>query len=171
MIGESINSAFEGKAGIKVVRDEACGGKQHIPLFLSENKKRENVICNVDLMVIKDNHISIIIEIEESNVKPTQICGKYLTSAISVCYFHAKENNKPVRMSKNVLFIQVLDNIKLPKGSVKIPQWIQIGERIKKVISDFHGTSVNKYELLFGNKGQFSGLEKALINKIEAHLT
>jgi len=59
-----------------LVKDEACGGDQRIPLFYDKEKSRATEYCNVDMLVLKENRVRAIIEIEESNVKPTQICGK-----------------------------------------------------------------------------------------------
>jgi hypothetical protein len=61
-----------------LIRDEACGGRQRIPLFNTAQKSRKTEYCNVDLLVLKQNKIKMIVEIEESNVKPTQICGNSL---------------------------------------------------------------------------------------------
>lgn len=59
-----------------LVKDEACGGKQRIPLFYDRDKSRATEYCNVDMLVLKENRVRAITEIEESNVTPTQICGK-----------------------------------------------------------------------------------------------
>jgi hypothetical protein len=96
-----------------LIRDKACGGNQWIPLFLSDAKSRKTELCNVDLLVLKDNKIRLIVEIEESNVKPTQVCGKFLCSALSRYYIHEAEGNIPVEMGANVAFIQVVDTCDL----------------------------------------------------------
>ena len=61
------------------------------------------------LLVLKGNKVRLIVEIEESDVKPTQVCGKFLCSALSRYYIHEAEGNTPVEMSANVAFIQVVD--------------------------------------------------------------
>ncbi len=66
---------------------------------------RATEYCNVDLLLFKDDKIKAIVEIEESNVKPTQISGKLLTSALSKFYIHESNGDKPVGMAENVLFI------------------------------------------------------------------
>jgi len=71
-----------------LVKDEACGGDQHISLFYDEEKSRAAWYCDVDMLVLKENKVRAIIEIEESNVKPTQICGEFLTSALARYYIH-----------------------------------------------------------------------------------
>ena len=73
-----------------VLLDPACGGDQNIQIFMEETKSFETQICNVDALLIKNNKIIIIIEIEETNIKPTQICGKFLTSALGQYFIHKK---------------------------------------------------------------------------------
>lgn len=73
--------------GCKILKDPACGGKQKFPLFSSKRKSRETEYCDVDILILKSNKIRVIIEIEEANVKPTQICGKLLTSALPPIIF------------------------------------------------------------------------------------
>lgn len=100
-IAEKIESVIVPRS---LIRDEACGGKQRVPLFYDTKKSRETEYCNVDLLVLKENKIKVIIEIEESNVKPTQVCGKFLTSALSRYYIHDNEMNKPIGMNDSVAF-------------------------------------------------------------------
>jgi translation elongation factor EF-Ts len=108
----------------ELIRDEACGGTQRIPLFYVAEKSRKTEYCNVDLLVLKENKIKIIVEIEESNVKPTQICGKFLTSAFSKYYIHNSANNAPIVMDSSVTFIQIVDTSKLVKNRTsKFEQW------------------------------------------------
>ena len=105
-IADKLESIFPPNS---LVKDEACGGNQRIPLFYDKEKSRETEYCNVDLLVLKENKIKAIIEIEESNVKPTQICGKFLTSALARYYIHENKENEPVEMYNCVAFIQIVD--------------------------------------------------------------
>ena len=57
-----------------LIKDTACGGFQHIPLFNSRRKSRKTQYGKVDLLILKDEKIKVIVEIEEPNKKPTQIC-------------------------------------------------------------------------------------------------
>ena len=79
--------------GYEILKDPACGGEQNIPLFCSEEKSNQTKYCDVDLLIVKSNKIKVIIEIEQANIKPTQICGKFLTSALSSFYIHEDEDN------------------------------------------------------------------------------
>ena len=110
-----------------LVKDEACGGDQRLPLFYDKEKSRATEYCNVDMLLLKNNRVRAIIEIEESNVKPTQICGKFLTSALAKYYIHDNEENKPVEMDDHVAFIQIVDTSKLKKNSAKPKQWKAFG--------------------------------------------
>ena len=67
--------------GYDLLKDHACSGNQNIPLFSSKKKSNQTEYCNVDLLILKKDKIKVILEIEEADTKPTQICGKYLTSA------------------------------------------------------------------------------------------
>jgi len=90
LIGEHLKSVDFGN--VQKISDTACGGKQHIPLFLTDVKSRDNQLCKVDYMIIKNKKIKVIIEIEEANIKPTQILGKLLASAIAKYYIHETPN-------------------------------------------------------------------------------
>ena len=63
--------------------DPACGGKQHLPLFVGTRKGRDTRMCCVDLLVILSGKIRVIVEIEESGFHPTKICGKFLQSVLA----------------------------------------------------------------------------------------
>jgi len=134
---------------IKVV-DQACGGKQNIPLFLDENKSNKTEICNVDFMLIKNNKIKVIIEIEESNIKPTQILGKLMTSAIANYYIHENSNNQKIEMSNEVSFIQILNTEALKNNSSKIPQWNNIENSVTCILKSSN-LKIKKYKLFYGN--------------------
>ncbi len=148
LIGEHLK--FVDFGNVQKIIDPACGGEQHIPLFLTEDKSRETQLCKVDFMIIKDNKIKIIIEIEESDIKPTQILGKLLTSAIARYYIHKTTNNVNIPMADNVCFIQILDTIKLPVGSKKREQWENIEVAINEILPSFKA-NIKTYKLFYGN--------------------
>ncbi len=74
-----------------------------------------------------------IIEIEEADIKPTQVCGKFLTAALSNYYIHKKDGGK-VEMANSVFFIQILDSSKLKDRSAKPEQFRNLGESIQGII-------------------------------------
>jgi len=138
---------------VKLVKDQACGGNQQIPLFLSQEKSRKTELCKVDLAIIQENELKTIIEID-TKIIPTQICGKFLTSALASYYIHRKEN-KPIPISDNAVFIQILDsefgNIMEKEKTAKIEQ----GENIEANIQDLVGKmdlKIKKYKLFWANE-------------------
>jgi hypothetical protein len=94
----------------------------------------KNEFCNVDMIVLKQDKIRLIIEIEESNVKPTQVCGKFLTSTLAKYFIHNSKDNRPIEMDESVSFIQVLDISKLVKKTKKIMQWKQLETSINSIL-------------------------------------
>ena len=121
-----IGDLFENNlsSSYKLVKDEACGGNQNIPLFCSNEKSNATEYCNVDLLAIKGSTIRIIVEIDESGVSPNQVCGKFLTSALAQYYIHESENDVPIGMHDPVIFIQILDTSKLKEDETsKFKQW------------------------------------------------
>jgi hypothetical protein len=66
-------------------------GDQCIPLFRLDKRSLAAEFCNVDLLVLHSSKIRLIVEIEESNVKPTQIAGKFLTSALASRFIHSND--------------------------------------------------------------------------------
>jgi len=151
----------------KIIKDPACGGQQNVPLFCSKDKSNETEYCNVDLLMIKDNKIRVIIEIEETDVKPTQICGKFLTSALSSYYIHKSENNAPIGMSDSVLFIQILDTSQLKEKTSKIKQWEKLEKSIKNMLPI---NKIRKYKLLYGNVSDFKNREGNKCTKLVAYI-
>jgi len=134
IVGECIGS--HKFPNCKIIKDPACGGKQNIPLFCSEDKSNKTEYCNVDLLILKNNKIRVIIEIEEADITPTQICGKFLTSALSSYFIHESENNIPIGMSDSVSFIQILNMSRLKEGTAKPDQWENLEESINEHIAN-----------------------------------
>jgi hypothetical protein len=97
--------------GYSLVLDEACGGAQHVPLFVSSEKSRKTEFCNVDMLVIHDGAIGAIVEIEESNVKPVHVFGKFFASAVSRLCIHDSLGGA-MEYGENVVFIQFVDSSK-----------------------------------------------------------
>jgi len=147
-IFENVLSSDDGlQSNYRLIRDEACGGNQRIPLFYVTEKSRATEYCNVDLLVLKDNRIRMIVEIEESDVKPTQICGKLLTSALASYYIHSSRNNEPVEMGESVTFIQIVDTSKLVEDRTsKFDQWKALEKSIQNILP-LKNSRINEYRL------------------------
>ncbi|MEI6754147.1 MAG: hypothetical protein WCK78_13395 [Paludibacter sp.] len=148
LIGEHLKSVDFGN--VQKISDPACGGKQHIPLFLTEDKSRDNQLCKVDYMIIKNKRIKVIIEIEETNKKPTQILGKLLTSGIAKYYIHETPNYEKIPMADNVCFIQILTTESLKTNSKKREQWNKIENALNEVLPTLK-TNIKTYRLFYGD--------------------
>ena len=143
----SVGNLIEENLGknARLVRDQACGGNQQIPLFCSDEKSNKTKYCNVDLLVIQDGKIRVLVEIEESDVKPTQICGKFLTSALARYYIHDTEEN-PIGMHESVKFIQVVDSSDIKPVSMKPYQWKNLEASIRNILP-IKDSNVKEYGL------------------------
>ncbi len=168
-IGKALSEYLGSRENVILLRDAACGGnqreRQHIPLFCNENRSRETEYCNVDLMVLKDNKIKVIIEIEESNVKPTQVCGKFLTSALSKHYLH---HSGQAKMDKSVTFIQILDTSALVNGRTsKISQWDYLAKSINEILPLRSHNSIKNYVLLACSLNDFEQKKPELFSALD----
>jgi len=160
LIGEHLNSVDFGNA--KKIIDPACRGKQNISLFLTQDKSNDNEICNVDFMMLKNNKIKIIIEIEETNNKPTQILGKFLASALAKFYINKKDNDDRFQMADSVCFIQIMDTKPLPEKSKKRKQWTNIEKAINEILPTLK-TNIKTYRLFYGST---EGIDKIDLNEL-----
>lgn len=133
----------------EIILDPACAGDstQHIPLFLEEEKSYDTQICKVDALILQQNKVDTIIEIEESSISPTQICGKFLTSALSRYFIHEIQAGKYA--VEGAKFIQVLDDKKLSEGSKKQLQSTKIEEKIRDILGNFG--SISEYHIIWSS--------------------
>lgn len=150
----------------ELIKDMACGGNQRIPLFYASEKSRVTELCKVDLLVLKDDKIRMIVEIEESDVKPTQICGKFLTSALAKYYIHNSRRNKHIEMGDKVTFIQIVDTSNLVKDRTsKLKQWKLLEESINGVLP-MKNSRVTSYRLLGTDElNRFASLVKEQLRR------
>ena len=156
-LGKTIMNSLSGESGYKVMLDKACGGQWTLPLFMSEVKRRDTEICDVDILIAQDGKVKAIIEIEESDVKPNQICGKFLTSALASCYSGEEDSAAP--LDAPIAFIQVLDESKLKIDKTKKPgQWGNIEKAICRILP-VGNSQINVYKI-FGFNGSEDQYEK-----------
>ena len=156
-LGKSISESFSSEPGYKVMLDKACGGHRTLPLFMSKVKRRDTEICDVDILVVKDGKVKAIIEIEESDVKPNQICGKFLTSALASFYSNGKG---PLQdLNSPIAFIQVVDKSKLKVYQSKKPkQWDNLEEAMCRILP-VGNSQISVYKI-FGFNGPEDQYEK-----------
>jgi hypothetical protein len=126
---------------------------QNIPLFCSTEKSNSTEYCNVDALILLDNKIKVIVEIEESALGPTQIFGKFLSSAAALCYVHEADGGQPVHKDEDVLFVQIMDTSALKPRSSKKEQWKNIEASIRALPTL---GSVQRYCLLAGDEDDFA---------------
>jgi len=137
-----------------LIKDPACRGDQCIPLFCSAKRSFATEFCNVDLLILHDKKIRVIVEIEEANVKPTQIAGKFLTSALASHFIHDRHGEKAIPKDMRVTFLQFADTTGLPVGSSKREQWKNIERSIQSILP-LRG--VVEYRLFCGDVKDFQG--------------
>jgi len=156
-LGKTLSDSFSGEPGYKVMLDSACGGNRALPLFTSCKRTNENRICHVDILIVKDGKVRAIIEIEESDVKPNQICGKFLTSALASCYSDGKG---PLQdLNSPIAFIQVVDKSKLKVYQSKKPkQWDNLEEAMCRILP-VGNSQISVYKI-FGFNGPEDQYEK-----------
>jgi len=146
-------------SGCVLIRDQDCGGAQRIPLFSSETKSRSTEYCKVDLLVLRNGRIKMIVEIEESGLEPMQVCGKFLTSALTHYYIHELGDDEPIGMDDDVSFVQIMDSSKLKDKTSKIKQWRNIEESINKILP-VKGSKIIKYRIFHGDASHFGNKER-----------
>ncbi|MBA7657812.1 hypothetical protein ES703_65755 [subsurface metagenome] len=138
-----------GLSNCEILFDPACDGGQNIPLFKTEDKSRATRYSVVDILIIKNEKVKVIIEIEESDVTPIRICGKFLASALSKFYIHETKGNKKIKMDKSITFIQICSTKGLSDSSSKQEQWDNLEDSITGNISTT-GKMKWKYRLIYG---------------------
>jgi len=159
-IGSIISDAFP---ELEVVKDPACGGDQLVSLFCSDQKSRGTKYADVDTIILKDGKVKVIMEIEESDIRPVYICGKFLVSALSNYFIH--DRHGVVEMDDSVLFLQILDSSKLkPDRTSKLEQFRNLEKSIQSVIP-LKDSSIGSYRIFYGDVSEFTdeGIKNELI--------
>jgi hypothetical protein len=132
----------------ELIRDRACGGTQHLPLFIGAFKSRETRMCCVDLLVVSSGQVRVIIEIEESGFLPTKICGKFLQSAIATHFIHKSQPQAAIPLSDCLLFVQVLDDSKYFKQGTRKHLQVELIEREISGMLPLKGSRIADYRLI-----------------------
>lgn len=125
--------------------DPACdeASKQFVTLFHGTGPDRVR-FCLVDILIIVRGKV-VIIEIEESNVKPLNLFGKFFAST------HATHHGNTEIAKLPLLFIQVLLE---PERTRKGGQWGRIEEILKGHAKEWKSRKV-EYELVRGGSAGF----------------
>ena len=108
----------------------------------------------------KNYSIKINVEIEETDIGPTRICGKFLTSALAHYYIHETMNHEPVGMHDSVTFIQILDSSKLKADKTsKFTQGKNLERSINHILP-VKDSNITEYRLFYVDKSDFMDREK-----------
>lgn len=146
-VAEELQRSLVGDA--ELIRDPACGGAQHLPLFVGPVKRRERRICDVDGLIVSGGRVRVIIEIEESGFLPTKICGKFLQAALATHFIHDSRKKATLPYADRVLFVEVLDATKcLRPGGCKDVQGQMIEQEIKSLLP-MKRSRLTDYRLFF----------------------
>jgi len=145
-LGELLERDFKKSDGFDVYLDPACGGGIYLPIFLGADKSRANRMCCVDALVVAKGEVRLIVEIEESNTKPTQIAGKLFTSALGEHFSHPANGRIPLSR-KHLFFLHILDSSKLEVNSDKVRQGGLIEERFQKWMRNIEEFPISEYKL------------------------
>jgi hypothetical protein len=152
-VGEILIEAAQQVPTAAVLFDnEACGqcpscGRQHqLPLFGSGEKSNATEFCNVDAAVAVAGKLRLLVEIEESGLLPTKICGKFLTSALSTHLIH--DCHGTVSMEPPLCFVQILCGKRLQPASSKKQQGVNLGKAISGLLP-LKNSPVTQYHLRY----------------------
>ncbi len=149
-------------ANCTLVKDPACVGDQRIPLFCSDKRSLATKFCDVDLLVLRNNRIRLIVEVEESNVKPTQIAGKFLTSALASHFIHDRHGVTAIPKDVRLAFFQFVDTTRLKARSVKRKQWRNIEKSIQSLLPL---GGIMEYRLFCGDATEFLGAARQTVSQ------
>jgi hypothetical protein len=146
-VAEELQKRLRGS--IELLRDPACGGTQHLSLFVGAVKGRDTKMCDVDLLIVSSGKVRAVVEIEESGFLPTKIFGKFLQSAIATHFIQDSQPERAFPYGNRVLFVQVLDGLKcLKEGTRKDSQGELIERKIRELLP-LKGSSISYYNLFF----------------------
>ena len=121
------------------------GDKKHnLPLFCSPQKSNDREYCNVDAMVVKGGRVRFLLEIEETGLTPTKICGKFLTSALSSHFIY----KTVTPMDVAVTFVQVMNSEHLKDSTRKITQGQFLESSIRNLLS-MGSSAIPVYRLFY----------------------
>jgi len=151
-----------------LLEDAACtssskthGNKRTLPLYTVMNKQD---LCWVDMLIFrkKMESIGVIIEIEESDIGPIHVCGKYLASALT-SYYDDGVNDKKYLV--DTLFIQIVKPRKTKTDKNQEPamakKWKIIEDSINQIIH-INDCKITKYRLFWGT--EIDGTDKIAFN-------
>ena len=153
--------------GCRVLRAPECGGEHNLPLFYSEHKSNATEFCDVDILVLKSGRIRVIVEIEEVELVPGKLFGKFAVPAVCWGYIYGPSGeNAP--MDDRVVFVQVVNAADMKPNASKPEQWRLVEKAIRELIPlKGKGARIAGYSLYAGTAADFRG---ALGQDLLAHV-
>jgi hypothetical protein len=140
--------------GCALILDPACRGDQHIPLFCTSTKSFATQVCKVDALILSARQIRLILEIEEADLTPTQLNGKFFNGASASHFIHDRHGDEAIPKGDRVTFIQIVDTSALPVGSSKRAQWQNAEAWVRSFLPL---GSITAYKLFAGDEAEFRG--------------
>jgi len=111
------------RQGTEILLDAACGGKgRQIRLFGDESVGNSSCLTWVDAAIVVDGEIKVVLEIEESNVRPLYLCGKVFATAL--CNYCSRGRHR-IPMAPSMLFIQVIISPKTTSSKLKQCEYLE----------------------------------------------
>lgn len=136
--------------GCQVILGKDCGGDQYVQLFCDGRAEFATRLCSVDAIIIRDGKVVVIIEVEESDMRPVVLCGKVLVSALAVNFNH---QGTCYPIAADASFVQVIDTRKLKPNSSKLAQCWHLAELIRSNLQN-HDRKM-AYDIFHGDIAEF----------------
>jgi hypothetical protein len=137
---------------VEVWLDAACGGKgRQIRLYGLEPVAASSCLAWVDAAIVVHGEIKIVLEIEESNVRPLYLCGKVFATAL--CSYSSRGGHR-TPMSESMLFVQVIKASK-NASSAKLKQCEYLEATINEIFKKLENR-VDSYSFHYGLAENFT---------------
>jgi hypothetical protein len=157
---EIIGKAVQEKFPNECLRDTACGGSGRISFFW-QRKSNATRFWDADIALNRNRQIVAIVEVEESNVKPHQLCGKIMSALLTTHHIKGGKNAIEIPQSPQMKFIQVVTD--RPKGSKK-EQWTNLEHTIVDAIKRWGVTMM--YKLIVCEPGKEQECAKQVVDAL-----
>lgn len=132
----------------QLILDPLCGGTHMIQLFFTDEASFATRACCVDAAIIVDGRVKVIVEVEETGLRPVQLCGKVFVCLLASHFIH-RGTRYP--LAESVGFIQV---IRLHNEIHKLSQCRQLRQSIRDILARVNGR-VTTYEIFHWHESEF----------------
>ena len=109
----------------------------------------------MDAAIVVGGQIKVVVEIEETNVRPLYLCGKVFATAL--CHYSSR-NRKRTDLADSMLFIQVIKEPE-PENGAKPTAKVRQCEYLEKTINEIFkklGNRVHLYSFHHGLSESFA---------------